>query len=77
MTEAQRLRDEAKRCRRLAEAIADAKAASALLALANEYLDRAQRLERQETLSPPQSPAPTEQQPAQQQQQIQPMKDDE
>jgi hypothetical protein len=73
MTEAQRLREEAKRCRRLAEAIADAKAASALVALANEYLDRAQRLERQETLSPP----PTEQQPAQQQQQIQPKKDDE
>jgi hypothetical protein len=51
MTEAQRLCEEAERCMRLAEAIADERAARGLVTLASEYLETAQRLVRRRGLS--------------------------
>ena len=56
MTEAQRLREEAEHCMRLAEAIADERAARALVTLASEYLETAQRLE-QKTALPTMAPS--------------------
>jgi hypothetical protein len=73
MTEAERLREQAERCLRLARSTSDRVDADRLTALAAEYLDSAQILERLAAARsvPPVSP---EQRPAQQQQQIQPSK---
>jgi hypothetical protein len=77
MTQPEELREHAERCRRLADRTTDRTLARVLLGLADEYLERAKRLERQAAaLSHGPSTAP-EQQPMQQQQQIQPKKEDE
>ena len=75
MTEAAELREHAQRCRRLALSATDRNFARILLGLADEYLARAERLERQAAGSPA-PPASPEQQPMQQQQQNQPKKED-
>jgi hypothetical protein len=75
MKEAQRLRQEAESCTRLAETIVDARAARALMTLAAEYLDKAQRLERQE-MAPP-TMAPSVREFSQQQRLIRPKEDGE
>jgi hypothetical protein len=70
MTEAERLREQAERCLRLAKATTDRELAENLTTLAAEYLDSAQTLER---LAAAQSPPPVNagQRPVQQQQQTQ------
>jgi len=76
VTDAQTLRAHAERCRRLAKSATDRDVARILTDLAVEYEDRVKRLERQEdALSQPPA-AVAEQSPMQQQQQIQPKKDD-
>ena len=78
MTQAEELREHAERCRRLAASATDQNVARILIGLADEYVARAERLERQavvgQSYAPPATP---EQQPAQQQQQVQPKKEDE
>ncbi len=71
MTEAESLRRQAERALRVARGISDEQAARALNALAADLHKRAEGLERQGIPSPVQ---PVVQQPAQQQQQIQPIK---
>jgi hypothetical protein len=71
---ADKLREYAERSRRLATSSTNQGMASALNELADEYLERAERLEaaaQQES-----STAPSEQQPMQQQRQVQPKKED-
>jgi len=77
MSEADELREHAERCRRLARSATDPNVARILLGLAEEYLARARGLERRTTLPKapealPKAPEAGSQQPAQQQQQIQP-----
>jgi hypothetical protein len=73
MTEADRLRHEAARALRLSKLIGDMKASDALAAHAADLLERAEALERKNMPPAPQAQA-TAQQPAQQQQQVQPNK---
>jgi hypothetical protein len=76
MTEADELREHAERCRRLANSATDRNVARVLMDMAEEYLARAERLERRASV-PPRTPiAAPEQQPVQQQQQIQPKKEE-
>jgi hypothetical protein len=75
MTEAERLREQAERCMRLAHSASDAEIAPSLRAFAAECLEKAQALESPEALERPEAleePQPI--QPVQQQQQIQPAK---
>jgi hypothetical protein len=71
MTESERFREQAERCLRLAKT-SDREVADSLNALAAEYLDAAQRLERLAATQIVPSAAPAR--PIQQQQQIQPKK---
>jgi hypothetical protein len=75
MTDAEWLRDQAERCLRLARSADDQALADSLMARAADYLESAQALER---LAVPQSiaPATLRQRPVQQQQQIQPKKEE-
>jgi hypothetical protein len=75
MTDADRLRQEAARALRLSQQIGDEKASEALAAHAANLLERADAMERENMGLTPQPPA-TAQQPAQEQQQIQPKKPD-
>jgi hypothetical protein len=76
MTRAAELREHAERCRRLADSATDRTFARVLMEMADEYLDRAERLERQAAAPSQAPPAIPEQPPMQQQQQIQPKKED-
>jgi hypothetical protein len=73
MTEADRLREEAARALRLSQLIGDKQASEALATHAANLLERADAMERENMWPKPQPPA-TPEQPAQQQQQIQPKK---
>jgi hypothetical protein len=73
MSEANRLRHEATRALRLSREIGDLKAREALAKHAADLLEQAEALERENMGPAPQPPA-TSEQPAQQQQQIQPKK---
>jgi hypothetical protein len=76
MTEADELREHAARCGRLANSATDRNVARVLMDLAEEYLAKAERLERGAS-APPKTPvAAPEQQPVQQQQQIQSKKEE-
>jgi hypothetical protein len=75
MTEADRLRQEAARALRLSRQIGDLKARAALAKHAADLLERAEALE-SEKLEPALQPSVNPQQPAQQQQQVQPKKAD-
>ena len=76
MTDAATLRQEAARALRLSQLIGDEKASEALSAHAADLLERAEAIERE--AMPPASEAPgTPQQPAQQQQQVQPKNEEE
>jgi hypothetical protein len=66
------LREQAQRCLRLARSTSDQMVSDRLTALAAEYLDSAQTLERLAAARPSVPPVTPEQRPAQQQQQIQP-----
>jgi hypothetical protein len=78
MTEAERLREQAERCMRLAHSAPDAEIAPSLRAFAAECLEKAQALESPEALERPEAseerPLQQQTQPVQQQQQIQPAK---
>jgi hypothetical protein len=77
MLEAQRLRDQAERCMRLARSASDQQVANTLTALATEYLEKADAFERQQAATPQRptgGPEHAVQQQQQQQQQIQPKK---
>jgi len=69
MSEAERLREQAERCIRLARDSLDRGFADMLMQLAAEYQGRALEIERSDL---PSSPAPSQAQPVQQQQQQQP-----
>jgi hypothetical protein len=71
MIEAEALREQAERCLRLARSTSDQMVYDRSTALAAEYLDRAQPLERLAAALPSVPPVSPEQQPAQRQQQIQ------
>jgi hypothetical protein len=73
MTETTWLREEAARALRLSQLIGDKKASEVLAAHAADLLERAEAIDR-ENGSPVLQPPATPQQPAQQQQQIQPKK---
>lgn len=73
--DAHELREHAERCRQLADSATDQTFARVLMELADEYLERAERLEPQAAELSQAPPASPEQQPMQQQQQIQPEED--
>ena len=73
--DAHQLREHAERCRQLADSAIDRTFARVLMELADEYLQRAERLEQQAAALSQAPPASPEQQPMQQQQ-IQPKKED-
>jgi hypothetical protein len=75
--DAQQLREHGERCRRLADLATDRTFARVLMELANEYVERAERLERQAAALSQAPPTVPEQQPMQQQQQVQPKKEEE
>jgi hypothetical protein len=75
LRDAQELREHAERSRRLADLATDRTFARVLMELADEYLERAKRLERQSAALSQAPPTTAEQQPMQQQQQIQPKED--
>ena len=75
MTEAERLREQAERCMRLAHSAPDAEIAPCLRAFAAECLEKAQALESPETSDRPEAlEEPERVRPVQQQQQIHPAK---
>jgi hypothetical protein len=75
MTEAERLREQAERCMRLAHSAPDAEIAPCLRAFAAECLEKAQALESPEASDRPEALEESERvRPVQQQQQIQPAK---
>ena len=76
MAEADELREHAERCRRLAKTATDRNVARVLMDMAEEYLARAERLERRASAPPKTPTASPEQQPVQQQQQTQPKKEE-
>jgi hypothetical protein len=75
MSDAEWMRDQAERCLRLARSTNDPVLADRLMARAADYLESAQVLERVAG-APSITPATQGQRPAQQQQQIQPGKED-
>jgi hypothetical protein len=74
--EANRLREQAERCLRLARASTDKTVIERLTELAAEYLEQAQVLEGAPPGPQVPGPAPPQDQPTQQQQQVQPKDDD-
>src|SRR5262245_12116645 len=76
VTSAAELREQAERCRRLAASTAEQTFARVLIGLADEYMERAKRLEQQAAALSQSPPLVPQQQPMQQQQQVQPRKKD-
>jgi hypothetical protein len=74
---ADELRAYAQRSRRIAASATDPGLARVMNELAKEYIEKAERLDRQVAALPEAPPGPSEQQPLQQQPQVQPKKEDE
>ena len=74
---AEELRAYAQRSRRIAASATNQGMARVMNELAKEYIERAERLDRQAAALQTSPSAPSEQQPMQQQQQVQPKKEDE